>query len=63
MEAGLPLILLPGLGSLQALEGLRGLFPPPFSKPADVSTGLSSFIVGRQHQAVTWPLPLPKKPA
>lgn len=28
MEAGLPLILLPGLGSLHALEGLRGLFLP-----------------------------------
>lgn len=28
MEAGLPLILLPGLGSLHTLEGLRGLFLP-----------------------------------
>lgn len=62
MEAGLPLILLPGLGSSNALEGPRGLFLP--SQILLMSALASAALLwGDSHQAVTWPLPFPKKPA
>lgn len=62
MEVGLPLILLAGLGSLHRLQGPRGLFLPSQNLliPA---LGSAALVWGDRLQAVTWPLPFPKKPA
>lgn len=62
MEAGLPLILLLGLGSLHTVEGPRGLFL--FSQTLLMSAqGSAALLGGDWHQVVTWPLLFPKKPA
>lgn len=66
MEAGLPLIPLPGLGSLHIPEGpsTSGDFFLPLSQILLMSApGSAALLWGDRHQGVMWPLKFPKKTA